>query len=54
MQALNFRNKFDALGQDPIAWSCDELVVAIAGAATQAEQAYLSGILDCKRTTPGM
>ncbi len=53
MPLSNIRNKFDALGQDPTAWSAPELAVAIDAAPTSAERAYLAGILDCKRTMPG-
>ena len=43
--------RFDKRGQDPIAWSIEELAASVMYASTSLEAMYLRGILDCKRTT---
>ena len=43
--------RFDKRGQDPIAWSIEELASGVMSANTSLEAMYLRGILDCKRTT---
>lgn len=42
--------RFDKRGQDPIAWSIEELASGVMSANTSLEAMYLQGILDCKRT----